>query len=104
MRTHPWLFTKEGDLDPTWILVIGTLAVMLGGFLGELIVGRPISAAAWAAVAAICSSLLIAAVPVSRARLLAKATMPGSVAQGIAAALTQEGVRAPTPADHDDTE
>ena len=102
MRTYPWLYTTEGHLDPTWLMVAVTLSVMLLGFVGELVLGHPISAAAWAAVAAMCSSLLIAAVPVSKARLLAKATMPGSVAQGIASALEQAGVRPPTSADQGD--
>lgn len=102
MRTHPWLYTTEGHLDPTWLMVATTLGAMLLGFGGELLLGRLISPAAWGAVAAICSALLIAAVPVSKARLLAKATMPGSVAGGIASALAHEGVRPPTPADQGD--
>ena len=65
------VFTTKGDLDLSWILT--TLVCMVGviGFLFEMISGHRASVLGWSFLGTTFLSVLIAAVPISKARLLA---------------------------------
>lgn len=85
MRKNSMFFTKEGHLDLTWLLVSVYSLAGAGGFVVELLwAGHRASVAAWSFLGASLLALLIAAVPIAKARLLARGTAPGAVAQAIA--------------------
>ena len=83
-RDNPWLYEQDGDLNPTWILVIIFAAV--GVVLSVAAVFRGGDAAKVAAlsfVGAALMALLISALPRDKAKILAKSRLPGDVARGI---------------------
>lgn len=82
------LHTKSGDFDATWILLLILSSGGLLGFLVETFKSGHATNAAWAWLAATQAAVLLAAIPVSKARLIASATLPGSIVTPIAGAIT----------------
>lgn len=76
------IFTSEGHLDFSWLLTIVLCATGVSGFIIEAC-GLHLSVAAWTWLGASFSAVLIAAVPISKARILAKANLPGDIAKGM---------------------
>lgn len=77
-------FTKEGDLDLGWFFV-GIMGLVGSiGFLIEVTGGSHASVAGWAFLGSAFASVLIAAVPIAKARILAQSRVPGEIAAGIA--------------------
>lgn len=79
------LYTKDGDLDFGWVILIGACVVGLTVFVAEalnLIPGP--SVAGWSWFGSFTAMAFIAGAAISRARLIAKSGTPGQVAQGIA--------------------
>lgn len=76
--------TKEGDLDLGFVFLIPFLVLALVGWVCAARGVWTVSVAMWSFLGSLISSLLICAVPIARARLLARATLPGEVAHGIA--------------------
>lgn len=84
-----WLslfWTSENHFDAGWFLTL--LLAVLGalGFCVEVITGRRASLAAWSWLGASFTAVLIAAIPIAKARLLANSKTVGDVAKGIASA------------------
>lgn len=81
---HSLLYTKEGELDFGWAILLACCVVGLGAFL---LTGFGIfraSVAAWSWFGSFTGLAFIAGAAISRARLIAKSTLPGEIAQGIA--------------------
>lgn len=82
---HSLLYTKDGDLDFGWAILIACCAVGLAVFVLEA-AGRirgP-SIAAWSWFGAFTTMAFIAGTAISRARLIAKSNAIGQVSRGIA--------------------
>lgn len=77
-------FTWDGELDLSWLFVflMGLGGVI--GFLFEVFNNGHGSIAGWAFLGAAFSSVLIAAIPVAKAKILAESKVSGEVAKGIA--------------------
>lgn len=78
--------TKDGDLDLGYVFLIPFLSLGFVAFICSAVGAWKVSVAMWSFLGSLIASLLICAVPIARARLLAKATLPGEIAQGIASA------------------
>lgn len=91
---HSILYTKDGELDFGWLILVACCVVGLGVFVGDALrILRP-SVAAWAWFGSFTAMAFIAGATISRARLIAKSNVPGEVAQGIAqSAMGAWGVR-----------
>ncbi len=78
------VFTKEGDLDLGWLftLIMGLSATFI--FVFEAIHNGHASIAGWSFMGSAFSAVLIASVPIAKARILANSRMIGDVASGIA--------------------
>jgi hypothetical protein len=83
------VFTKEGELDLSWCFVF---LMGLGGlivFIWVSIISPapvPVQIAAWTYIGGAFASVLIAAIPINKAKILAKSTVPGEVSKSIASA------------------
>lgn len=91
-RSNPWLFEQDGDLNPTWILVVlfavvGLALAVVAVFLG----GDTAKVASLSFIGAALMALLISALPRDRAKILAKSQLPAQVAKGIAEAARPYG-------------
>lgn len=87
MRENPWLYERDGDLNPTWILVV------LYAALGVIVsIAAVLSRSPYAFIAtlsflgAMIVALLISALPRDRAKILANSRAVGDTARGIARA------------------
>lgn len=89
---HALVFESDGDLNLTWLFVLLMGAVGTIGFMWEIVLG-PIfgyapstleKIAAWSFLAGAFASVLIAAIPIAKAKVLAKATLPGELAKSVA--------------------
>lgn len=100
-RANPLFYTKEGDLDFGWaILLVCCIYGLVAFGLDAAGVWR-VGVAAWAWFGSFTTLAFIAGAALGRARLIAQSDVPGQVAQGIAAALP-DGMRGPTEYDiHD---
>lgn len=82
------LFTREGDLDLSWLFVLLIGMAGISGFIWVNIfaIATPIAVkiASWSFLGAAFAAVLIAAVPVAKAKILAKASLPSELATGIA--------------------
>lgn len=85
-RSNPIFFTKSGDLDIGWLILIVCCLIGLFVFLYEALLQKGPSIAAWSWFGAFTSMAFIAGAARDRARLIAKSDAPGLVAQGIAQA------------------
>lgn len=84
-RTNPWLYERDGDFNPTWILVILYALIGATGAVIALVSGSPTAQiAALSFLGATIIALLISALPRDKAKILAQSRAPGAVAQGIA--------------------
>jgi len=84
-RKNPLFYTKDGDLDFGWVILIGCCVVGLTVFVLEAFgVAKHASVAGWSWFGAFTSMAFIAGTAISRARLIAKSNVPGEVAKGIA--------------------
>jgi hypothetical protein len=89
---HSLVFETDGDLNLTWLFVLLMGAVGTIGFLWEIVlapvfgfsVGPLEKIAAWSFLAGAFASVLIAAIPIAKAKVLAKATLPGELAKSVA--------------------
>lgn len=82
-------FTQDGDLDLTWLFVLIMGLVGVTGFLWVVVISPAslaIQVVAWAFLGAAFTSVLIAAIPVTKAKILAKSTLPTDLAKTIASA------------------
>lgn len=91
-RVNPWLFERDGDLNPTWPLVVLFCLIGLLAVVAALVSGQQ-----WAIVAAlsylgsITVALLISALPRDKAKILARSRAPGEIAKAIASAGREYG-------------
>jgi hypothetical protein len=89
---HSLVFETDGDLNLTWLFVLLMGGVGTVGFLWEIVVGPILGfapstiekIAAWSFLAGAFASVLIAAIPIAKAKVLAKATLPGELAKSVA--------------------
>jgi hypothetical protein len=77
-------FTSKGELDLSWFFVLCMGIAGVTGFLHEVFINKNASIAAWSFLGSAFASILIAAVPINKARILANSRVPGEVATGIA--------------------
>jgi hypothetical protein len=78
------VFTSENHIDFSWLLTLLIAGCGVFGFLSEVLTGHHASVAAWSFLGACFAAVLVAAVPIAKARLLAQSTMVSAVAEGIA--------------------
>ena len=92
---HSLLYTVEGELDFGWLILAVCCVVGLTVFVAQSFGWiRGPSVAAWAWFGSFSAMAFIAGAAISRARLIAKSSVPGEVAQGIAqSAMGEWGVR-----------
>ena len=84
-RSNPWLYERDGDLNPTWIMVVVLDIVGIVVCIGALISRNPYAmVAALAFLGAIIVAHLISALPRDKAKILANARSVGDTARGIA--------------------
>lgn len=85
------LYETDGDLNLTWLFVlimglVGSLGflwvVMIAPFLG-IAVNTMVQIASWSFLAGAFASVLIAAIPLAKAKVLARATLPGDLAKAV---------------------
>lgn len=83
---HPMIYTKEGHVDLSWLLtVVGCVVMVACIFLqGFGVFGFKLPDAGWACLGAFVSLCFISGASREKAAILAKATLPGAVAAGIA--------------------
>jgi hypothetical protein len=83
-RENPWLYERDGDLNPTWPLVVLYCLVGLVVCLAAVFTRDK-----WAIIGAlsflgsVTCALLISALPRDKAKILAQSRLPGEVAKGI---------------------
>lgn len=86
------LYEKDGDLNLTWLFVLIMGMMGSAGFVWSVIMapifGYPVTTivqiAAWSFLAGAFASVLIAAVPLAKAKILANATLPSELSKSIA--------------------
>lgn len=81
---HSLLYTKEGELDFGWAILLACCVVGLGAFILTGFGVFRASVAAWSWFGSFTGMAFIAGAAISRARLIAKSDVPGAIAQGIA--------------------
>ena len=82
-----WLYERDGDLNPTWPLVVLYSLIGAGGVIAAFLTADPRAIiAAFGFLGAMITALLISALPRDKAKILAKSRAPGDVAKGITAA------------------
>lgn len=83
------LFTREGDLDLSWLFVLltGIAGVIVFVWINVFAIGVPVSViiSSWAFIGGAFTAVLVAAVPIAKAKILAK-TLPSDAARTIASA------------------
>ena len=80
-----WLYERDGDLNPTWIFV--TMYLILGAFsvIGAMLSREPLAmVAALSFLATMILALLMSALPISKAKVLARARLGEAVADSVA--------------------
>lgn len=84
------LYERDGDLNLTWLFVLIMGIVGAIGFFVEVVIrggdvsSTPAKMAAWSFLAGAFLSVLIAAIPIAKAKILANAKLPGEVSKSIA--------------------
>ena len=78
------LYTKEDDLDLSFLLCLLVTVAGVVAFMFEIWYGKRASIAAWSWMGTVFSAVIISAVPISRARLSAQSKVMGDVSKGIA--------------------
>lgn len=82
--SHSLLYTKDGELDFGWVILIACSVVGLAAFVATGLGWFKASVAAWSWFGSFTGLAFIAGATISRARLIAKSNLPGQIAQGIA--------------------
>jgi hypothetical protein len=83
-RWNPWLYERDGDLNPTWPLVVAFCVAGLVAVFGAIL-----SRDKWAILGAmsflgtVIMALLISALPRDKAKILANSQLPANVAKGL---------------------
>lgn len=76
----------DDELDLGWVLLlVAFIPAILVWVLSAFGVAK-VTVAAWSFMGSLLAALLIAGIPIARARILAKSQLPGEVAEGIATA------------------
>lgn len=78
-------FTAEGHLDLGYVLLLPFMVLAWYLLYGAAHDRLNVSVAMWSFLGSLITSLLIAAIPIARARLLARSTAPADVGRAIAA-------------------
>lgn len=86
------LYETDGDLNLTWLFVLLMGLMGSAGFLWSIVlapifgytVNTLVQIASWSFLAGAFASVLIAAIPVSKAKILARATLPAELAKSVA--------------------
>lgn len=85
------LYETDGDLNLTWLFVLLMGLIGSAGFLWSIVLGplfgftinTLVQIASWSFLAGAFASVLIAAIPVSKAKILARATLPSELAKAV---------------------
>lgn len=85
------LYETDGDLNLTWLFVLLMGLMGSAGFFWSIIlapifgftVNTLVQIASWSFLAGAFASVLIAAIPVSKAKILARATLPAELAKAV---------------------
>jgi hypothetical protein len=80
------LFERDGDLNLTWLFTLLMGLVGSAGFVYTLItpgMSLPDRLAAWSFLAGAFASVLIAALPIAKAKILANAKLPSELSKNI---------------------
>lgn len=86
-RKNPWFYERDGDLNPTWILVVLYTSIGAIVAVGAVVTGNPYAIiASLSFLGATIIALLISALPRDKAKILANSKAMGEVAKGIASA------------------
>lgn len=84
-RENPWLYERDGDLNPTWpLVVLYCLFGLVGSVLAFISGNAGAQIAALSFLGSMIVALLISALPRDKAKILAQSRAPGEVATGIA--------------------
>lgn len=87
---HSLFYTKQGELDFGWLILVLCTAVGLVVFVAQSFGWiRGPSTAAWAWFGSFTGLAFIAGAAISRARLIAKSRLPGEIASGVAQSATE---------------
>lgn len=88
----PWIFERNGDLNPTWVAVVGLDA--LGGFVCLWAILHTQAVTALALILSYLGTMttlhLLAALPISKAKILAQSQLPGTVMHDLTGIVTRE--------------
>lgn len=74
----------DDELDLGWVLLLLAFFPAITVWVLAAFGVAKVTIAAWSFMGSLLASLLIAGIPIARARILAKSQLPGEVAQGIA--------------------
>jgi len=85
------LYESDGDLNLTWLFVLVMGLTGSAGFLWSVVlaplfgytINTVVQIASWSFLAGAFASVLIAAIPISKAKILARATLPGDLAKAV---------------------
>lgn len=79
----------DDELDLGWVLLLLAFIPAISIWVAAAFGVAKVTVAAWSFMGSLLASLLIAGIPIARARILANSKLPGEVAQGIATASTE---------------
>jgi len=90
-KTRPFwaslIYTKEGDLDFSWVLALLMGLAGVFGFVWVIVACSTAALgnilAAWSFLGGAFASVLLAAVPIAKAKIMANATLPSNLAKDI---------------------
>lgn len=95
-RKNPWLYERNGALNPAWLLLcvmLGTLCfVTIIAFVLRL--GEPVEIAGFSSVTVSVNILAICGVSQNKAAILANANSSGAIAKGITGSIIEHEDRA----------
>lgn len=80
---HRLFYTSAGDLDLSWFLVCVCIVLASFGFVTEAVKQDKISNAAWSFLAGAFISVLMAAIPINKARVIANAKSIGAFSSAV---------------------
>lgn len=80
------LYEKDGDLNLTWLFVLILGLIGAAGFLHVVFAAAPVveKIAAWSFLGGAFSLVVLAAIPIAKAKILANSRVPGEMAKSIA--------------------
>lgn len=83
------VYERDGDLNLAWLLVLLMGLAGIIGFIWVIMIANaslPVQIAGWTFLGSAFVSVLIAAIPIAKAKILANSRLPGEVAKSIAEA------------------